>query len=177
MKDIAMLIALALLLAGCDQNMDVQPKYSEYSPRAPVSRQRVAQNPPRQVARDDLERDAEKLTKPSGSRRNYSRAATAVRHFLFALSRRAMAAATASSCSAACRVRPAITTIGYALRRISTSSTSLPTAMARCIPTLPACRRATAGRSSPISGRLQLSRHASIDDVPPDQRASLTAVR
>jgi PBP1b-binding outer membrane lipoprotein LpoB len=35
MKQIAMLLAAATLLTGCGQNMEVQPKYSEYS-RGPL---------------------------------------------------------------------------------------------------------------------------------------------
>jgi mono/diheme cytochrome c family protein len=51
--------ALAMLLAGCDQNMDVQPKYSEYA-RAPLFRGGILRQPPAgAVARDDLTRDAE----------------------------------------------------------------------------------------------------------------------
>jgi len=37
--------ALAGLLAGCDQNMDEQPRYSEYS-RAPLFRGSVLRQPP-----------------------------------------------------------------------------------------------------------------------------------
>ena len=59
-----MAAALGLMLAGCDQNMDVQPKYSEYSP-APLFRGGVSRNPPAgAVARDDLESDADIATKP-----------------------------------------------------------------------------------------------------------------
>src|ERR1051326_971540 len=59
-----MAAALGLMLAGCDQNMDVQPKYSEYSP-APLFRGGGSRNPPAgAVARDDLQRDADIATKP-----------------------------------------------------------------------------------------------------------------
>lgn len=64
MRTTATAVALSLLLAGCDQNMDVQPKYSEYSP-APLFRGGTLRNPPKgTVARDDLERDAQIKTKP-----------------------------------------------------------------------------------------------------------------
>lgn len=58
------LVALAGLLAGCDQNMDEQPRYSEYS-RAPLFRGSVLRRPPENtVARDDLEREKASNTKP-----------------------------------------------------------------------------------------------------------------
>jgi mono/diheme cytochrome c family protein len=64
MKKLAMLVAVAVLLVGCDQNMEVQPKYSEYS-RAPLFRGGVLREPPAGiVARDDLARDAEVRNKP-----------------------------------------------------------------------------------------------------------------
>jgi mono/diheme cytochrome c family protein len=59
-----LIIAFVLPLAACDQNMEIQPKYSEYS-RAPLFRGSVLRNPPLgSVARDDLVRDAEIRTKP-----------------------------------------------------------------------------------------------------------------
>ncbi len=65
MRRIAIIAALALLMAGCDQNMDVQPKYYEYS-RAPLFRGGVLRQPPAgAVARGDLARDAEAATKPA----------------------------------------------------------------------------------------------------------------
>jgi mono/diheme cytochrome c family protein len=60
----ALIIAFVLPLAACDQNMEIQPKYSEYS-RAPLFRGSVLRNPPRgAVARDDLVRDMEIWSKP-----------------------------------------------------------------------------------------------------------------
>jgi mono/diheme cytochrome c family protein len=65
MTRIVAAITLALLLAGCDQNMEVQPKYSEYG-RAPLFRGGVLREPPAgAVARDDLAREADVENKPS----------------------------------------------------------------------------------------------------------------
>lgn len=59
------IFALAGLLAACDQNMDEQPRYSEYS-RAPLFRGSVLRPPPANtVARDDLEREKAASTKPA----------------------------------------------------------------------------------------------------------------
>lgn len=58
------IVALGGLLAGCDQNMDEQPRYSEYS-RAPLFRGSVLRRPPENtIARDDLEREKASNTKP-----------------------------------------------------------------------------------------------------------------
>jgi len=57
MNRLPFIVAFAALLAGCDQNMDAQPRYSEYE-RAPLFRGSVLRRPPANtVARDDLERD------------------------------------------------------------------------------------------------------------------------
>jgi len=64
MKRALMLIAVVLPLAACDQNMEIQPRYSQYL-RAPLFRGSVLRNPPPgAVARDDLARDAEVRNKP-----------------------------------------------------------------------------------------------------------------
>jgi mono/diheme cytochrome c family protein len=64
-RAIPVLMAAAVCLAACDQNMDVQPKYSEYS-RAPAFRGGVLRNPPAGVvARDDPERDRAIRSKPA----------------------------------------------------------------------------------------------------------------
>ncbi len=58
------LVLAAVCLAACDQNMDVQPKYSEYA-RAPAFRGSVLRNPPDgAVARDDPARDQAVMSKP-----------------------------------------------------------------------------------------------------------------
>jgi mono/diheme cytochrome c family protein len=57
-------LVLVVLLAGCDQNMDVQPKYNAYSP-APLFRGSTLRNPPSGiVARGDLERDVQVKSRP-----------------------------------------------------------------------------------------------------------------
>jgi mono/diheme cytochrome c family protein len=64
-RAIALLVVAAICLAACDQNMEVQPKYSEYS-RAPAFRAVVLRNPPAgAVARDDLERERAVTDKPA----------------------------------------------------------------------------------------------------------------
>ena len=60
-----MLLALALPLAACEQNMEVQPKYSQYS-SAPLFRGGVLRNPPPgAIARDDLQLEAEVRKRPA----------------------------------------------------------------------------------------------------------------
>lgn len=60
----AWLLASAFLLAGCDQNMDAQPRYSEYS-RAPLFRGSALRKPPAgAVDRDALAEQAAMRTKP-----------------------------------------------------------------------------------------------------------------
>ena len=72
-KKLMMLLVLVVPLAGCDQNMEVQPKYSEYS-RAPLFRGSVLRNAPAgTVARDDLARDAEARNKPALSAELFDR--------------------------------------------------------------------------------------------------------
>jgi mono/diheme cytochrome c family protein len=64
MRSLFALVAISLSVAACEQNMDVQPRYSEYS-RAPLFRGGVLRNPPTgAVARDDLAHEAESRTKP-----------------------------------------------------------------------------------------------------------------
>lgn len=65
MSRLALIAALGALLAACDQNMDVQPRYSEYS-RAPLFRGSVLRRPPpNTVARDGLEREKAADTRPA----------------------------------------------------------------------------------------------------------------
>jgi cytochrome c5 len=60
-----LLLLAAITLAACDQNMDVQPKYSEYS-RAPAFRGSVLRTPPAgAVARDDPAREQAVTQKPA----------------------------------------------------------------------------------------------------------------
>jgi mono/diheme cytochrome c family protein len=66
MKRTALLLLLAAIsLAACEQNMDVQPKYSEYA-KAPAFRGSVLRTPPiGAVARDDPARDSAVTRKPA----------------------------------------------------------------------------------------------------------------
>lgn len=66
MKRTAPLLLLAAVsLAACEQNMDVQPKYSEYS-RAPAFRGSVLRSPPAgAIARDDPARTQAATRKPA----------------------------------------------------------------------------------------------------------------
>jgi len=60
-----MLALAALGLASCGQNMEAQPRYSEYAP-APAFRGAVLRNPPPgTVARDDLEWERAATDKPA----------------------------------------------------------------------------------------------------------------
>ena len=62
---IPILLLAATCLAACEQNMDVQPRYSEYS-RAPAFRGGALRNPPTGVvARDDPEREQAATSKPA----------------------------------------------------------------------------------------------------------------
>ena len=59
------MILLALVLAACDQNMDVQPSYREYS-RSPLFRGGALRTPPAgAVARDDLAYDQAMTDRPA----------------------------------------------------------------------------------------------------------------
>src|SRR5206468_1894871 len=61
---IVVAIGVAALVAGCGQNMEIQPKYTEYG-RAPLFRSGVLREPPAgAVARDDPARDAEVRDRP-----------------------------------------------------------------------------------------------------------------
>ena len=66
MRGRALLLLLAAMsLAACDQNMDVQPKYSEYS-KAPAFRASVLRDPPPgSVTRDDFAHDQAVMTRPA----------------------------------------------------------------------------------------------------------------
>jgi mono/diheme cytochrome c family protein len=65
MRRLTLIVALAALLGACDQNMDSQPRYSDYAP-APLFRGSVLRRPPANtVARDDLEREKAASTRPA----------------------------------------------------------------------------------------------------------------
>ena len=62
---IALLLLMAITLAGCDQNMAVQPKYGEYA-EAPLFRSSSARNPPAgAMARDALQRQEDAKRRPA----------------------------------------------------------------------------------------------------------------
>ncbi len=64
-RTIAILMLAALSLAGCDQNMDVQPDYREYS-RAPLFRGASLRDPPAgSISRDDAARDEAVTNRPA----------------------------------------------------------------------------------------------------------------
>jgi mono/diheme cytochrome c family protein len=174
MKQLAMLLAAAALLAGCGQNMEVQPKYSEYS-RAPLFRGGVLRNPPAgSVARDDLARDAERRDKPALTAALMARGQQRFDIFCSPchgrtgdgngiIVERGMPRPTSYHDE---RLRTAddqhffdVITNGYGAM-YSYASRVPPRDRWAIIAYIRA---------------LQLARHASIDDVPPDQRARLTA--
>ena len=174
MKQLAMLLAAAALLAGCGQNMEVQPKYSEYS-RAPLFRGGVLRNPPAgSVARDDLSRDAERRDKPALTAALMARGQQRFDIFCSPchgrtgdgngiIVERGMPRPTSYHDE---RLRTAddqhffdVITNGYGA--MYSYASRVP----------PRDRWAIVA----YIRALQLARHASIDDVPPDQRARLTA--
>jgi mono/diheme cytochrome c family protein len=68
MNRAAAIAALALMLAGCDQNMDTQPKYNSYS-EAPLFRgSSLRPTPAGTVARNEAERERDIRTKPPMTR-------------------------------------------------------------------------------------------------------------
>jgi hypothetical protein len=172
MKRIAVLVALALSLAACDQNMEVQPKYSEYS-RAPLFRGGVLRAPPVGiVARDDLVRDAQTQAKPPLTSELFARGKKRFDIFCSPchgrtgdgngiVVQRGMPTPTSYHDD---RLRAAddqhffdVITNGYGVMYSYSSRVPMSDRWA-----IVAYIRA-----------LQLSRHASIDDVPPDLRAKL----
>jgi mono/diheme cytochrome c family protein len=172
MRSIAVVIGLALSLAGCDQNMDVQPKYSEYS-RAPLFRGSVLRNPPAGiVARDDLELDGDVQTRPPLSAELLARGEQRFNIFCSPchgatgdgngiIVERGMPHPTSYHSD---RLRQADD--GHFFDVITNGHGAMYSYATRVPPrdrwAIVAYIRA-----------LQLARHASIDDVPPDQRASL----
>ncbi|MBS0531365.1 MAG: cytochrome c [Proteobacteria bacterium] len=65
MKVIVPLLLAAVTLAGCDQNMEVQPKYDAYA-KAPLFRSGVLRDPPAgAMARDALEKNQDAAQRPA----------------------------------------------------------------------------------------------------------------
>jgi mono/diheme cytochrome c family protein len=173
-KKAAMLVVLSLSLAGCGQNMEVQPKYSEYS-QAPLFRGSVLRRPVAgTVARDDLARDVEARNKPPLSAELFSRGQQRFDIFCSPchgrggdgngmIVQRGMPHPTSYHDD---RLRAAddqhffdVITNGYGA--MYSYASRVP----------PRDRWAIAA----YIRALQLSRHAAIDDVPPDERAKLMA--
>jgi mono/diheme cytochrome c family protein len=167
-------IVLALLVVGCDQNMEVQPKYSEYG-RAPLFRGGVLREPPNgAVARDDLARDAEMRDRPALTAELLARGRQ--RFGIFC-----------SPCHGASGDGNGIVVERGMPRPTSYHEDRLRTADDQhffdVISNGYGVMYSYASRVTPHDRwaivayirALQLSRHASIDDVPPDRRAKLTA--
>jgi mono/diheme cytochrome c family protein len=172
MNKLAALVALSVGLSACDQNMDVEPKYSEYS-QAPLFRGGVLRQPPEGiVARDDLVRDAEARAKPPLTAELFARGQQRFGIFCSPCHGRAgdgngivvQRGMPAPASYHSDRLRTAddqhffdVITNGYG-------------AMYSYAP-----RVAPSDRWAIVAyiRALQFSRHASIDDVPPDQRAKL----
>jgi mono/diheme cytochrome c family protein len=174
MKTIVIAVVLAAFVAGCDQNMEVQPKYSEYG-HAPLFRGGVLREPPMgAVARDDLARDAEVRDRPPLTAELLARGRQ--RFGIFC-----------SPCHGANgdgngivvqRGMPHPTS--YHDDRLRTADDQhffdvISNGYGAMYPY--ASRVPPRDRWAIVAyiRALQLSRHASLDDVPPDQRASLTA--
>jgi mono/diheme cytochrome c family protein len=174
MTKIVVGLALALLLAGCDQNMEVQPKYSEYG-RAPLFRGGVLRRPPAgAVARDDLAREADVHNRPALTAELLTRGRQ--RFGIFC-----------SPCHGADGDGDGIVVQRGMPRPTSYHDDRLRAAADQhffdVITNGYGAMYSYASRVPPHDRwaivayirALQLSRHASIDDVPPDRRASLTA--
>ncbi|MBR0847216.1 cytochrome c [Bradyrhizobium diazoefficiens] len=172
MTRLPFIIVLAGLLAACDQNMDSQPRYSEYS-RAPLFRGSVLRPPPANtVARDDLEREKAASTKPALSAELLARGRE--RFGIFC-----------SPCHGAGGDGTGIVVQRGMPRPTSYHDERLRTAEDQYffdVITLGhgamysyASRVPPADRWAIVAyiRALQLSRHASLDDVPADQRAGL----
>jgi mono/diheme cytochrome c family protein len=175
MRNLApILLVAAIALAACDQNMDVQPKYSEYA-RAPAFRGGVLRNPPAgTVARDDPERDRAITRKPAVTAALLERGRDRFAIFCMPchgaggdgngiIVQRGMPRPTSYHDQ---RLRAADDQHFFDV--ISNGYGAMYSYAARVAPqdrwAIVAYIRA-----------LQLSRNASIDDVPADQRAQLTA--
>jgi mono/diheme cytochrome c family protein len=174
MKTIVIAVVLAAFVAGCDQNMEVQPKYSEYG-HAPLFRGGVLREPPMgAVARDDLARDAEVRDRPPLTAELLARGRQ--RFGIFC-----------SPCHGANGDGNGIVVQRGMPRPTSYHDDRLRAADDRhffdVITNGYGAMYSYASRVPPRDRwaivayirALQLSRHASLDDVPPDQRANLMA--
>jgi mono/diheme cytochrome c family protein len=172
-RALPILMLAAAGLTACDQNMDVQPKYSEYA-RAPAFRGGVLRNPPDgAIARDDSARDQTATNKPPLSVALVHRGAERFGIFCSPchgaggdgngmIVQRGMPRPTSYHDD---RLRGADDQHFFDV--ISNGYGAMYSYAAR-VP--PADRWAIVA----YIRALQLSRHASIDDVPPEQRAQLS---
>jgi mono/diheme cytochrome c family protein len=168
-----LLLFAAMSLAACDQNMDVQPKYSEYS-KAPAFRAGVLRTPPQgSVARDAPAYDQAVATRPTLTAALLERGRE--RFGIFC-----------SPCHGAGGDGNGIIVQRGMPRPTSYHDDRLRTADDRylfdVITNGHGAMYSYASRVPPgdrwaivaYIRALQLSRHASIEDVPPDQRAQLS---
>ena len=168
-----LLLFAAIALAGCDQNMDVQPKYSEYS-KAPAFRGSVLRTPAAgSVARDDPAREQAATHRPAVTAALLARGQE--RFAIFCqpchgaggdgngiIVQRGMPRPTSYHDE---RLRAADDK--YLFDVITNGHGAMYSYASRVPPQ---------DRWAIVSyiRALQLSRHASLDDVPPDQRKQLT---
>lgn len=169
-----LLLLAAIALGACDQNMDVQPKYSEYS-KAPAFRGSVLRTPPAgTIARNDPAREQAATRKPAVTTALLNRGRE--RFGIFCqpchgaggdgngiIVQRGMPGPTSYHDE---RLRKAD---DQYLFDVITNGHGAMYSYASRVP--PQDRWAIVS----YIRALQLSRHASIDDVPADQRAQLTA--
>ncbi|TYL83343.1 cytochrome c [Bradyrhizobium cytisi] len=177
MRQVAVILAVsAIVLAGCEQNMDAQPKYSAYT-YAPAFRGGASREPPPgAVARDDPARDLAAVNKPPVTTALLDRGRD--RFGIFC-----------SPCHGAGGDGNGIIVQRGMPRPTSYHDERLRTADDQhffdVISNGYGAMYSHAARVPPRDRwaivayirALQLSRHASIDDVPPEQRAKLSEAR
>jgi mono/diheme cytochrome c family protein len=172
-RTVPLLLLAAISLAACDQNMDVQPKYGEYS-RAPAFRGSALRIPPAgAVARDEPAREQAATQKPAVTAALLDRGRD--RFAIFCqpchgaggdgngiIVQRGMPSPTSYHDERLRKVEDQ-----YLFDVITNGHGAMYSYASRVTPQ---------DRWAIVSyiRALQLSRHATIDDVPPDQRAQLT---
>jgi mono/diheme cytochrome c family protein len=172
MKKIVALAVLALSMGACDQNMDVQPKYAEYS-RAPLFRGGVLRGSPAgAVARDDLARDAEVRTKPPLTAALFARGQQRFDIFCSPCHGRTgdgngMVVQRGMPAPTSYHDDRLLTADDQHFFDVMTNGYGVMYSYASRVP--PSDRWAIVA----YIRALQLSRHASVDDVPTDRRAKL----
>jgi mono/diheme cytochrome c family protein len=168
-----LLLVAALSLAACDQNMDVQPRYSEYA-KAPAFRAGVLRNPPKgSIARDEAAYDRAVTARPALTAALLERGRERFGIFCSPchgaggdgngiIVQRGMPKPTSYHDE---RLR---TADDQYLFDVITNGHGAMYSYASRVP--PSDRWAIVA----YIRALQLSRHASIEDVPPEQRAALS---